>query len=104
MTDTDVERLRLIERLFEERFGGRAALVERRTHEVELLGDRSILGQYPHDPTRLSQHCFEATSSKIILLGFGSPGIYRRKKLNTPSYASTLGILGDLFGDVGINY
>ncbi|MGD0002226.1 MAG: galactokinase family protein, partial [Bryobacteraceae bacterium] len=41
MTDTDVERLRLIGRLFEERFGGRAALVARAPGRVDLMGSHT---------------------------------------------------------------
>ena len=41
MTDTEAERLRLIERLFEERFGGRAALVARAPGRVDLMGSHT---------------------------------------------------------------
>ena len=41
MTDADVERLRLIGRLFEERFGGRAALVARAPGRVDLMGSHT---------------------------------------------------------------
>jgi galactokinase len=41
MTDTDAERLRLIGRLFEERCGGRAALVARAPGRVDLMGSHT---------------------------------------------------------------
>ena len=41
MTDTDTERLRLIAGLFEEHFGGRAALVARAPGRVDLMGSHT---------------------------------------------------------------
>ena len=71
--------------------------------QVEVLGDRRVLGQDADGPPWLGEDGFQATSSKIVVLGGGCPGIDGRAKLDDTAFLDPLGVLGHPFGDFGVD-